>query len=744
MLLAVLMAALSTTGGACSTLAFDEEASPLFRLCAGVPIGMSVLALAGFLLGWALGFGSVTLVLATMAALAPAAVLARRAARNKVASDVSASVRSVVEFVRRPTVRTSAYALAYAAILAVLFLVFRRAIYFKDGAMYTGILNNWGDLPFHLADICRFAFGGNIPPEDPTFAGANFTYPFMSDLVAAMFVKAGARLDYAIVLQDIILAFALVGLFAEFSFQLTKRHGAALLSTLLILLNGGLGWTMLAGDVQNNEKGLVDVLLHLSHDYTVITDTTWRWGNSVTSLLVTQRSILMGMPLAMVLLIELWKAVSLWAKERANGEAAGEPAIARKKKQAPAGENSRPRQYKRMIGAGMVAGLLPLVHVHSFIVAMTVAGCLCLIFRSWGEWAAFFAVVIVLALPQVGWLYLEAPTHYKGFFAFEVGWDHWHDNILWFWFKNTGLFIPLLILALVWRIKKPRKASAAGATPPGVLQTVKCEQCQGENETSSVTCRVCGAPLNVNYLVSGAAGRKGAKVRGPAGFEKPAPSSSRVQSKPDRLLSKTQLLYYVPFAVCFVAPNLFKFAPWIWDNIKILIYWYIASCPLVALLLLRLWRGNALIKAGTVVVFISMVLAGSLDIFRVASGYSEFLELDSSQLGIGRLIEKDTAPGALILHAAVHNNPVAITGRRTLLGYPGHVWSHGIDLGHRQDDIKQIYAGGPAANSLIAEYGIDYALVGRQERDEMKVNDAFFKQFRLVGGAGEIRLYKLR
>ncbi|HEY6329730.1 MAG TPA: hypothetical protein VI756_10365, partial [Blastocatellia bacterium] len=491
------------------------------------------------------------------------------------------------------------------------------------------------------------------------------------------------------------------------------------------------------------ENGLLDVLLHLPHDYTVISDTTWRWGNTITSLLITQRSILMGMPLAMVLLIELWKATKIWAKEKADSEPAGGPEVGRKKKQAEVREDSRPSQYGRMIGAGVVAGLLPLVHVHSFIVAMTVAGCLCLIFRSWGEWAAFFAVVLVLALPQVGFLYLEAPTHYKGFFAFEVGWDHWHDNILWFWFKNTGLFIPLLILALVWRRKKPKAASAA--TPPtGGLQTVKCEQCQGENETSAVTCRACGAPLSVSYQVTGTGRREAPKVRGPAGFESPKVSPSQVQPEPDRLISKTLLLYYVPFAVCFVAPNLFKFAPWIWDNIKILIYWYIASCPLVALLLLRLWRRNTLLKAGTVVVFMSMVLAGSLDIFRVVSGYSEFLELDQAQLGIGRLIEKDTPTNALILHAPVHNNPIVITGRRSLLGYPGHVWSHGIALGHREDDIKQIYAGGPAANSLIAQYGIDYVLIGREERDEMKVNDAFFKQFRLVGGAGEIRLYKLR
>ena len=69
--------------------------------------------------------------------------------------------------------------------------------------------------------------------------------------------------------------------------------------------------------------------------------------------------------------------------------------------------------------------------------------------------------------------------------------------VAWFWLKNTGLFIPLLIVALVW---KPD-----------------------------------------NYLV------------------------------PRRLL-----LFYLPFTLCFIVPNFVKLAPWVWDNVKMFFYWWIA------------------------------------------------------------------------------------------------------------------------------------------------------------------------
>ena len=78
--------------------------------------------------------------------------------------------------------------------MIVMWLVFDRALLEKPEGYYTGVLNNYGDLPFHLSVITRFAFGQNYPPEDPTFAGVRFTYPFLTDFVSAMFVRLGATL----------------------------------------------------------------------------------------------------------------------------------------------------------------------------------------------------------------------------------------------------------------------------------------------------------------------------------------------------------------------------------------------------------------------------------------------------------------------------------------------------------------------------------------------------------------------
>ncbi len=77
------------------------------------------------------------------------------------------------------------------------------------------------------------------------------------------------------------------------------------------------------------------------------------------------------------------------------------------------------------------------------------------------------------------------------------------------------------------------------------------------------------------------------------------------------------------------------------------------------------------------------------------------------------------------------------------MGYPGHVWSHGLDGSQREEDIKQIYAGSDRARELLARYAIDFAVVGPLERRTMTVNQPFFAQFDRVASTGGYTLYRI-
>jgi hypothetical protein len=187
-----------------------------------------------------------------------------------------------------------------------------------------------------------------------------------------------------------------------------------------------------------------------------------------------------------------------------------------------------------------------------------------------------------------------------------------------------------------------------------------------------------------------------------------------------------------------------KLAPWVWDNIKVLFYWYIASVPLVAFLLARGLRqksGWRWIAAGALT---AMVLSGGLDVLRVITGTTPQREFTINDISVANTISQKTAPRALVLHAPTYNTPVFLTGRRSLLGYPGWMFSRGLDYQQRTADISAIYSGAPDAAELMRRYHVDYVLIGPEELSTLKVNEQFWSQYPEVAQTGPYRLYSTR
>ena len=139
---------------------------------------------------------------------------------------------------------------------------------------------------------------------------------------------------------------------------------------------------------------------------------------------------------------------------------------------------------------------------------------------------------------------------------------------------------------------------------------------------------------------------------------------------------------------------------------------------------------------------VCVTLAGALDVAGIAFRSVKYQVFDADGLRFAELVKAQTAPRSLIVHAPVHNTPVFLTGRRSLMGYPGHIWTHGLQFVQREAEIKRIYLGAPDAEQLIRNYGIEYLVVGPQEKIVTQVNDRFVSRFQKVGEVGEYTLYK--
>jgi hypothetical protein len=680
-IISLALVVLVTASGTLSSYLYDEDAAFAARLCAGACIGMAALGLCGFVFASILGLTPLAILLTCVLLVLPALSLRNANRRSVVEHDLRTTYRAIRQGLVHPSRIPLGHTLFYLVVTVVLWLAFQRAMIELPEGIYTGVLNNFGDLPFHLSVITSFAFGNNWPPEDPTYAGVRFTYPFLTDFVSAIFVRCGASLRQSMFIENFVVALAFVGLLERWAFVMVRDRLAAVLTPVLVLLNGGLGWVLLWKASSGNQQNFTDILNSLPPSLTVIPDTTWRWGNALSALLIPQRGFLLGLPLAVIIFTQWWLAGEKpsalgkgeqgkrgkggWEKREKKGSKRKSKSEAPSTRLAPLPGFPISPSVRRMIAAGIVAGLLPLVHAHSFVVVMAVGSFIALLQRRWLPWLAFFLVASIVALPQMWWSTHHSAVNAAKFFEWQYGWDRGKEDAIWFWFKNSGIFIPLTIAALFWRDKT--------------------------------------GPLAPRKL----------------------------------------LLFLLPFSLCFVVPNVLKMAPWIWDNIKVLFYWWLASAPLVALLLARLWKQGPVKRVIAVLLFGCVTAAGAWDVAGIVLRTTNYQIFNADGIAFAESIKQGTAPRALVMHAPVHNHPVFLTGRRSLMGYPGHIWTHGLEFAERESEIRRVYGGAPDAGAILRKYGVAYAVLSRLERNMMNVNEEFFSRFELVGEVGEYRLYKI-
>ncbi|HEY2390138.1 MAG TPA: hypothetical protein VGK22_03110 [Candidatus Angelobacter sp.] len=677
MLIACFLLMAAVLGGTLLTFLFDRTAPRAARLCMGAPIGLALMATAGFLLALCFGLGAVTIILSAIALLLPLLLLINDERRALILSNLRSSPAG-------PKGGNPGYLIFYLALTILLGVVFGRAAFEHTDGLFTGVTNNLGDLPLHLQVINSFAQGQNLPPEDPTFAGIRFAYPFLVDFLTAMLVRSGCNIITAMWLQNMVLVLAFAGLLHYWTLLLTRNRLAGVITPLLVLFSGGMGWWLLFSDASDG-GGLFSTLANLPHDYTIVSSSILRWGNSITTLLIPQRSILFGLPLAITIFCQWWLAISQQegAQKSSNNQATASTqekqnisvpaklAKAQRKAARKAAVVGLPSEFanaplRRMLAAGLLTGVLPLIHAHTFLVVMAVSVCLTLIFRSpLRGWLLFFAVALVVSAPEILWLANTGGVKARNYLGWQPGWDHGTYNVVWFWFVNTGLFIPLLVLCLALRMSR--------------------------------------------FVI------------------------------PSRLLK-----FYAPFLFCFIIPNLIKLAPWVWDNIKVLFIWYVASAPLVAWFLARWWQQRSIVRWLAPAIFATLVLAGCLDVTRVASEAVEHLEFDSGGIAAAAVISAQAAPRAVVLHAPTYNTPVFLTGRRSLLGFPAWMWSRGIDFSQRNIDIQRIYSGDANADALLRQYGVDYVLIGPAEFGALNVNQQFWQQHKKLWQGGAYRIFETK
>lgn len=298
------------------------------------------------------------------------------------------------------------------ALFAVYFaIIWKNSLVWQQGNLVAGHPFIWADWSMHLPMIAAFAWKnpGLWFANNPIYAGAPLNYPFVANLISGLLWHGGLPLTWSTALPSYIFTLGL--LFALYAFwrQELKARIWPLIAILLFLCSGGLGFVL---GIKQPE-----LLLNPAAMLTQIEGTGIVFTNIFVGMLLPQRAFLLGMPLGVMLLGLVF---------RLSGRRKAKPV--------------------HLGLGGVMAGLLPIIHTHTYIVLVLMSAWLFLwSYRLWRRWAWFVVPAMVVSL--VVYIAFLRGTPAAQFFSWHPGWmaDPGLLNWLLFWIKNWGVFLFLAI-----------------------------------------------------------------------------------------------------------------------------------------------------------------------------------------------------------------------------------------------------------------------------------------------------------
>jgi hypothetical protein len=536
------------------------------------------------------------------------------------------------------------------------------------GNLNAGFQTVWADWAQHLTTASSFAVGHNLPPQNPLFSGQDLRYPFLPDFQSATLVTLGASAAVALALPGAVLAICITLLVVALTVRLGVGVGAGVVAAAICLIGGGLGFTGILADACLHHGFTADqctwsgFFSHPADIPTVVAGTlhdlpglvaaqpraydglltaaaqqplpNQQWYTPLFAWWLPQRTILYGFAGALVVLILVI-------------------AVAR----------TRRRGYETFALAGLLLGLMPLVHIHTLIAMTIVLALLALQWHHRGWWITL-VVAGVVALPQLvtvlggphgsqpfgnafptiepGWMYLGGSaarpllsvttliTGIGGLVRALVSPQYWG-----FWIANTGVAVPLC------------------------------------------------AVLLIAVAVRSLSGSIAARAR-----------------RVTELFPNDLLRVALPFVAVFLVANVLVLQSWDWDNTKLFVYWYLGVALLLGTLIVRWWRrwwrGVASLTLAA-----SVLLTGVLVLLRLmpwtpamdAVG-GPYTSVPADDVQMATTVAAATPANAVFLTEGRPNDPVLIVaGRTTVMGYYGWLWSYGTDFGTRYDDVRTMLEG---------------------------------------------------
>lgn len=357
----------------------------------------------------------------------------------------------------------------------------------KEDGMHTGQCT-FGDMNMHLGFITSIARQQDFPPFYSIAPGTKLSWPFLCDSISSSIYIWGSSLRWAYMLP---MYFALLQIMLGFyclAYDWLRKASKACLAWYLFFYNGGLGFVYFIDWSSERTYTLQNMFTGFYETPTNLVGNNIRWVNIIVDMLLPQRATLFGYATLFTCIWLLWRCVYRNEKDLFLLTAlltASLPMVhthsflamafisaawllmylcrsirLRLKIQNPGRalmlaflafmcilqllNNKKILESSRLLIIGIAGiGILVCFGVFCLIKHIRLHGYRSLLLT----WGLYLMIILCLAFPQLlYWTFGQAAN--SGFNTGHFNWGNQGDNYLWFYIKNWGVILLLLIPAV--------------------------------------------------------------------------------------------------------------------------------------------------------------------------------------------------------------------------------------------------------------------------------------------------------
>ncbi|MBS0658563.1 MAG: hypothetical protein JSR82_10010 [Verrucomicrobia bacterium] len=191
--------------------------------------------------------------------------------------------------------------------------------------------------------------------------------------------------------------------------------------------------------------------------------------------------------------------------------------------------------------------------------------------------------------------------------------------------------------------------------------------------------------------------------------------------------------FVLPAGVAFAICCLVSFAPWPWDNTKLMIWAYLATAPFVySVILTRLPPGPR------TPLIVALFLSGAVSLAGGLRDGQRGFELGKrSELEEVRAVVKDLPRSVRFACSPDYNHPLVLLGRRIAMGYDGHLYGYGLEYKELRVEVQRVMFGAKGWRNAARRLDVRYVFWGTREKKRYAKSVTPWAQPEAVVASGE-------